>query len=238
MSRSLEVALGSLLLTLACMPRQSGEQGEVTPGSEESAEVGRGCEAALPSAIATLEPSSSSPCGVGLELGERQLTVRSIPFAGEGVASVAGLGEALASGPIPDDCGDALERCELWGVHDQLGPVLLAAVRGPESEVPVQVYIGWVEDRRLAFVPSWYGLPSVADHTRIGPVWALAPFDCDGGMTLLPFERLPEAAIEEPSEAMRVAAGRWTIAADGSPKPSDALPPEPGACRSVFASLP
>jgi hypothetical protein len=233
----LGLVLGQLLGSWACVPRQSGDQVEVTPGSEETAALEHRCEA-LPSAIVLLEPSPSSACGVGLELADRQLTVRSIPRRGGGVTGAVGLGEVLASGPIPDECGDALERCDLWGVHDELGPVLLAVVRGPESEVPVQVYVGWVEDHRLAFVPSWFGLSSVADHTRIGPVWALAPFDCDGGLTLLPYERLPEAAIEEPSEALRVAAGRWTIAADGRPRPSDALPPEPGACRPVFASLP
>jgi hypothetical protein len=221
---------------LGCVPRQSGDQVEVTPGSEETVAAERSCEA-LPSAIVLLEPSPSSACGVGLELADRQLTVRSIPERGGGVTGAAGLGEALASGPIPDECGDALERCELWGVHDQLGPVLLAAVRGPESEVPVQVYIGWVEDRRLAFVPSWFGLSSIADHTRVGPPWALAPFDCDGRLTLLPAARLPEAAVEQPSEAVLAAAGHWTIAEDGSTAPSEAVT-DSGTCRPVFATLP
>ncbi|MFO7563749.1 MAG: hypothetical protein R6X02_13980 [Enhygromyxa sp.] len=241
MIRSIELVLGCSLV-LACMPRQSGEQAEVTPGSEESAELGRRCEAALPNAIGTLAPSSSgasSSCGATLELdgsqAGAQLTIRSIPYQGEGVASV---GEVLASGPIPAACGEALERCELWGVHDELGPVLLATVRGPESEIPVQVYVGWTDEGRLGFAPSWYGLPSIVDHTRVGPPWALAPFDCDGRLTLLPSARLPEAAVEDPSEAVLTAAGRWTIADDGNAAPREAAVNDPADCRPVFATLP
>jgi hypothetical protein len=238
----IRLAVGCLaLLMLACAPRQSGEQSEVTPDTAAAAEGGRRCAVNFPSAIGTLEPSSSGPiesCGVSLELADRQLTLRAIPREGEGLVSVAaGVGEVLASGSIPDACGDALERCELWGVHDELGPVLLLAVRGHESEVPVQVYVGWVDAQRLAFAPSWYGLSSIADHTRVGPPWALAPFACDGRLTLLPAARLPEAEVEGPSEAVRAAAGRWAIAADGSATPSERVESDSG-CRPVFTALP
>jgi hypothetical protein len=225
------------LASIACAPRQSGEQGEVAPGTEESAAANRQCTVGPPHAIATLEPNASAPCGVALELADGQLTMRAIALEGEGLASVAGLGELLASGAIPEDCGAALERCELWGVHDELGPVLLMAVRGHESEVPIQVYVGWVDEQRLAFAPSWYGLSSIADHTRVGPPWALAPFACEGRLALLPAKRLPEADIEHPSEAVLAAAGRWTIAEDGSASPSEAVASELG-CRAVFTALP
>lgn len=238
MSRSHRVV--ALSVALACAPAQSGEQSEVTPGTEESA-VARRCAVGLVGAIGTLEPRPDgkvgAACGVALELDDRQLTMRTIPFEDQGLASVAGYGEVLATGPIPDDCGDALERCELWGVHDELGPVLLVAVLGHESEIPVQVHVGWVDDRRLAFAPSWYGLSSIADHTRVGPPWALAPFACEGRLTLLPVARLPEAAVEGPSEAVRAAAGRWTIGDDGSASLSEALIDSAG-CRPVFDALP
>ena len=166
-------------------------------------------------------------------------SLRAVPLTGEGLASVtSSFGELLASGPIPEACGAALERCELWGVHDELGPVLLLAVRGHESEIPIQVYVGWVDDRRLGFAPSWYGLSSIADHTRVGPPWALAPFACDGRLMLLPAARLPEAAVEDPSEAVRAAAGRWTIGEDGSASPSEAATDDPARCRPVFSALP
>jgi len=241
-TRTVALAVGAL--ALACAPRQSGEQSEVTPGTVESAAAGRACAVDVPNAIGTLEapvsPPAAAPCGVALELADGQLSLRAIPFAAEGLAGVASQssGEVLASGPIPDACGAALERCELWGVHDELGPVLLAAVRGHESEVPIQVYVGWVDDRRLAFTPSWYGLPAVADHTRVGPPWVLAPFACDGRLTLLPAARLPEARVEDPSEAVLAAAGRWTIAADGSPALSEASTIDASTCRAVFTALP
>ncbi len=241
--RSTAIAAGlwlSVALTFACLPRQGGEGGEGTREIEEPAAAGqRSCGAASASAIATLEPAAGGEarCGVSLELADGQLTVRAIPLLGEGIARAAEAGEVLGRGPVPEECGATLERCELWGVHDELGPVLLAAVRGHESEVPVQVYVGWVDDQRLAFAPAWYGLSSVADHTRVGPPWALAPFACAGHISLLPAARLPEAEVEGPSEAVRAAAGRWTIAADGSATPSEPSP-KTGGCRPVFSALP
>jgi hypothetical protein len=240
-SRTAALALFGLL-ALSCAPRQSGEQSEVTVGTVESAAAARACAVELPDAIGMLERTASAPatapCGVALQLADGQLSLRAVPLAGEGLASVtSGFGELLASGPIPEACGVALERCELWGVHDELGPILLAAVRGHESEIPIQVYVGWVDQQRLAFAPSWYGLSSIADHTRVGPPWMLAPFACDGQLTLLPAARLPEAASEGPSEAVLAAAGRWTIAADGSASLSEAVTSDAG-CRPVFVALP
>lgn len=236
----------ALLGALACAPRQSADQGEVTPGTVESSAVAGACPIELPNAIGTLDasvsPHATAPCGVALELAEGQLTLRAIPFVGEGIASVASslsaLGEVLASGSIPDACGAALERCELWGVHDELGPVLLVAVRGHESEIPIQVYIGWVDERRLGFAPSWYGLSSIADHTRVGPPWALAPFACEGRLTLLPAARLPEAQTEGPGAAVLAAAGRWSISEGGDAARAEASKLDAAACRPLFTALP
>ncbi len=243
MTGSRIAAASSCLLALACVPRQSGDHSEVDGGRTELAAAGEQRCAPLPeAAIATLEPSAAlagaGHCGATLELADGQLSVRAIPLVGEGAFGGLAGGEVLASGPVPEDCGAALERCALWGLVDELGPVLLAAVRGPESEVPVQVHVGWLDAGRLGFAPTWYGLPSVADHTRVGPPWALAPFACDGALALLPAARLPEAEVEGPSEALRAAAGRWTIAEDGQASLAESLGEAGPSCRPVFGALP
>jgi hypothetical protein len=249
-------------LASACLPRQSGDAAEA---SASTPSVGGGarlrCASAPEHTIALLEAGAEGTargtgepsCGLALALADGQLSVHAIAQIDEGIDEGIGegIGEGaaerpatvLASGPVPSDCGPALERCELWGVDHALGPIVLAAVRGHESEVPVQVYVGWVEDGQLGFAPSWFGLMSVADHTRVGPPWALAPYACgEGQLRLLPARRLPEAAQEGPSEAVRAAAGRWVLADDGTaslaePAAGDRVDAA-GDCQPVFVALP
>jgi len=227
-------------LALACLPRQSSDQSEVNPGATEHGALERRCSPSSKHTIALLEARSPSeapaeaPCGVALEFIEGELILRAVPAEGEPATPAVVLGR----GPAPERCGEALERCELWGVHDELGPLVFVAERGPESEVPVQVYLGWVADRRLAFAPTWYGLPSIADHTRVGPAWALAPYACDGALALLPTPRLPEATVETPSEAVRAAAGRWSIGEDGASPVASGAALEADRCRPTFTAIP
>jgi hypothetical protein len=179
-------------------------------------------------------------CGLVLERdgdrdgeGEQQLLVRALAREGDGE------GVLLGRGPAPEACGPALERCEVWGVSDVLGPLVVASVRGPESDMPIQVYVGWIEGERLVFAETWYGLSAVVDHTRVGPPWVLAPFDCEGELMLLPAARLPEAEVESPEGLLRALAGRWVVDEAGV-----ALPPGPGAtadpasCRPLIPALP
>lgn len=178
-------------------------------------------------------------CDVVLERDvedEQQLLVRVL--APEGEAELA----PLARGPAPDVCGPALEHCELWGITDELGPVVLASVRGHESEMPIQVYVGWVVGERLVFAPTWYGLSSVMDHTRIGPPWVLAPFDCAGELLLLPAGRLPEAEVESPDASLLALAGRWVVDEGGLALPPELATTAPtvdsASCRALVPALP
>ncbi|PRQ05108.1 hypothetical protein [Enhygromyxa salina] len=220
------------------MSRQTGDQQEVAPDTTQT-EAARGprCEGSSEQAIAQLSARpEAGDCGLVLEHdaeGERQLIVRALPREGEAEQA------PLARGLAPEACGSALELCELSGISDELGPIVLASVRGHESEMPIQVYLGWVADDRLVFAQTWYGLSSVMDHTRIGPPWVLAPFDCEGQLMLLPAGRLPEAKVEAPAAGLVAIAGQWTISEDGhATPPTEAATQDPTNCRPLIPALP
>jgi hypothetical protein len=236
----LEARSFTMLLLSGCLSRQAAEQHDIGPTDSSQIELGRhsACAAGSARAIALLEPNASESehgCGVVLERGETgELTLIRRSRVDE-----FELPAVLARGQAPEACGPKLEWCELSGVTDKLGPLVLASVRGPESEMPIQIYLGWIDGERLLFVETWYGLPSVVDHTRIGPPWALAAFDCAGELLLLPAPRLPEAGHEAPTKMLLEFAGRWRADADGILQP----PERPsivdrGSCRALLPSLP
>lgn len=229
---------GALAVLFAgCLPRQSAEQHDVVAADSSQRESGRlACTSGSANALALLEPSvGDRGCGIAVERGEpgELLLIRRLR------SDELELPEILARGQAPDACGPELEWCELSGIADALGPILIASVRGPESEMPIQVYVGWVEGERLLFVETWYGLPSVVDHTRIGPPWALAAFDCGGELMLLPAARLPEAAHEAPAALLHELAGRWRVDNAGVPQPPElAATVDPASCRALVRQLP
>ncbi len=151
-----------------------------------------------------------------------------------------GPAEPLALGPAPLACGPELAGCELAGVVDgRHGPILVVAERGYESEHPIQIHLGLHDDQgNLAFVPSWYGESSVVDHTRIGPPFALAPFDCAGELRLLPAARLPEAEGETVPAQLMMLAGRWWFGERGQTMPPQIPTPSREGCSALLDPLP
>lgn len=233
-------ALGLVLAAaLACVPSQSGEQREQAAGPSEVVAASAEPECASPGegVLALLEGDSEAhPCGLALVLEGDELQLRAITRAdpSEPPSEPPSGATVLGRGSAPAACGEGLGGCELWGLLDALGPLVFAAVRGPESEVPTQVYLGFVEGERLAFVETWYGLPSVGDHTRLGPPWALAPFDCGGELSLLPAPRLIEAGDEPVGETLRALAGHWRVGEDGEAQaPAEPSPVDPSSCRAL-----
>lgn len=238
--------LAPLLLALTtCVAQQGGESGERASASPaETVESGPSCATAGEDALAILPAAGPDACPVAVELASGLLELRALdPLEGEDQSEdQSDAREALAVGPGPADCGEGLAGCELFGVLSERGPILLASQRGHESEVPVQVHLGWVVDGQLRFARSWHGPDSVVDHTRVGPPWALAPFDCDGRIALLPAPRLPEAEVEEPSAELLAHAGVWSVAAEDD-EPEATPPSEPGTldpseCRALLDALP
>jgi hypothetical protein len=229
-------ALLALLLAPACLPRQSGEGREVAADPAIESEPVPRCAPTSDETLALLEASGPRPCGLMLELDDAGLRLRARARVDE---AEDGPPAPLATGPAPEACGEQLELCELWGVDDPLTTIVVAELRGPESELPRQVYLGWVEGEQIVFVETWYGLPSVVDHTRVGPPWALAPFECDGELMLLPAPRLPEADSEAPDETLAAFAGRWRADEQGQAvAPEEPASAEASSCRALLDALP
>lgn len=238
--------LAAWVLAGGCVSHPSADRSSATDNEPLANPPMIVCGEADANTIALLSPAESESCPLALERDperdpEREQPEREHlqlrPLARDNPMVAA---EPIAAGVGPAACGPALQRCELYGVVDEaLGPIVIAAERGNESEMPVQVFVGWVSGATLVFVETWYGPPSVVDHTRVGPVWALAPFDCDGELSLLPAPRLPEARHEPPSETLVALAGPWRLDPEGQLQPpSSPSSRTPESCRSLFPPLP
>ena len=142
---------------------------------------------------------------------------------------------ALSVAP-PEECAG---RCRFSGAVTSLGPLLLAVRAGPNSELADAVFIGAaLGGRTLRFAPLWYGRPVLGDSTPQGPAYALAPWVCDGMLVLRPGSRLPGAASEEPSAALREAAGVYEVVEDELRRADRPVPEDTKQCTRVPLELP
>lgn len=253
MSRSL---LPSILVVAGCVSQPSPEVREHNSSAPERAarRPQIECVAVPDGAHLVIDRLDAGECPVVLVLAEppvhaepppaelepvgRWVALIQLPRESESNVRVGPL-EPIAVGPAPLACGPELAGCELSGIVDaRHGPIVLAAERGPESEHPVQIHLGIHEAGKLAFVPSWVGESSVVDHTRIGPAFALAPFDCAGELRLLPVARLPEAETETVPARLMMLAGRWWIGDRGQAMPPQQPSPSREGCTALLDPLP
>lgn len=243
------------LALIGCVSRPSSEGRERSSSAPERPRVRPRveCRAAPELTRLVLDPPSLRDCPIVLVLAEppastevdasteasepigRWVALIQLPRASEPSSTL----EQLAIGPAPIACGPDLDGCELSGVIDERhGPIVIAAERGHESEHPVQVHLGIQVEGNLAFIPSWYGESSIVDHTRIGPAFALAPFDCAGSLRLLPAARLPEAEGEAVPAALIMRAGQWWIGDRGRASPPQIAAPSSEGCTALLDPLP
>lgn len=224
--------LGLVLVAGGCRGQTSSGSGVAT--DEGAAVEPPACQLSSDAAVGLLPPGGGSRCGLALELSGEELSLVRLADA-----------QLAGRGPAPQACGEGLALCEVEGrIDERLGPLVLLKLRGHESEMPTQVYLGWLAGERLVFVDTWYGLPSVIDHTRVGPSWVLAPHDCGGsredGLELRPQSRLPTTYLE-PSETLLALSGVWTVNETGGPLPPAPAPDRALAganCRPAFEQLP
>jgi hypothetical protein len=145
-------------------------------------------------------------------------------------------------GEVPEPC--RTRTCVYHGVWTSVGPLLLAVVPSPQSEMPSDVLLGVAHGDRLAFTSLWDGAgePVESDLTPVGPAHALAPFVCGDALALLAVERLDMVGLPPPA-SLRAREGRLDpaglvagSAAGGSPQP--AAPVERESCRQVDLPVP
>lgn len=136
----------------------------------------------------------------------------------------------------PEGCAG---RCSYSGAVTALGPVLLAVRADPNSELADAAFVGAaLGGRTLRFAPLWFGRPSVGDSTLQGPAHALAAWVCGDSLVLMPGARLPGAASEEASRALREAAGVYELADEELRRADRPVPEDMKQCTRIPLELP
>ncbi len=136
----------------------------------------------------------------------------------------------------PEDCAG---RCSFSGAVTALGPVLLAVRADPLGELADAAFVGAAPGgRTLRFAPLWFGRPASGDSTLQGPVYALAPWVCEDSLVLTPEPRLPGAASEEPTTALKQAGGVYELAGDELRRVDRPVPKDMKQCTRIILELP
>lgn len=139
-----------------------------------------------------------------------------------------------AAGVMPEACLE--DRCRFEGVHTELGPLVWALERSVGSEMPAGVHLGVSEGKDLRFVDLWAGAgePMVSDATDVGPVFALAPFSCNGRLALFVEPRFEVSGEVEAPRELRAREGMVVFEGD-DPR---SHPAQRGQCVALELGLP
>lgn len=154
------------------------------------------------------------------------------------LSSLAVDAPAPARGEVPEPCRTL--TCVYHGAWSSAGPVVLAVVPSPHSEMPSDVLLGVTHGERLVFTSLWEGAgePVDSDLTPVGPAHALAPFVCGDELALFAVERIDTVGLPPP-ESLRAREGRLdpaelaTGAASGAAEPVDRA-----SCRPIDLPVP
>ena len=157
--------------------------------------------------------------------------------AGDGVRLRSLLPEppAAIAGVLPERCKAA--RCSFEGIESSVGPLVLAVLPSPHSEMPAGTWLGAVLDDRLRFIDLWEGADEgvVGDGTPLGPAHALGPHDCGGELALFVVDRLDAAQGVAPREPLLARQGR--VVAEGDADVNIEARSASG-CRAIDLPLP
>lgn len=154
------------------------------------------------------------------------------------LASLARGGPPPARGPVPEPC--RTRTCVYHGTLTDAGPVLVAVVPSPSSEMPSDVLVVVPHGEQLGWTSLWEGAgePVESDFTVVGPAHALAPFVCGGALALLSVPRLDMVGLDPPA-TLRAREGRLDAAAlvrGGEAKPAG--PVDRASCQPVDLPVP
>lgn len=154
------------------------------------------------------------------------------------LASLAPDAPAPARGPVPEPC--RTRTCVYHGTLTAVGPVLVAVVPSPSSEMPSDVLLVVAHGERLGSTSLWEGAgePVESDFTVVGPAHALAPFVCGQALALFAVERLDMVGLRPPA-TLRAREGRLDAAAlvsTGQAEPAG--PVDRASCQPVDLPVP
>ena len=190
----------------------------------------------------SVEPSAvAPPCAAGSTDPLLSFAGRTCPWelvaADDGVRLRSLLPEPppAIGGVLPDAC--APDRCALEGIESSVGPLVLAVLPSPQSEMPAGTWLGAVIDDRLRFVDLWEGAGEgvTGDSTPLGPAHALGPHDCGGELALFVVDRLDASRDVAPRDVLLSRQG--LVVAEGE----DGVKIEPrsgSGCKEIDLPLP
>ncbi|WP_266217793.1 hypothetical protein [Paraliomyxa miuraensis] len=179
-----------------------------------------------PRAVAPDPERGGVACQPGSDQGvwarfEGQACAWELADDGDGLvlSSLAPSGASPARGAMPEPCRST--TCVYDGVLTSAGPLILAVVPSYESEMPSDVWLGFVDGERLLFTSLWEdaGESVESDYTWVGPAHALAPFVCGDALALLTVARIDATGVVVP-DALRAREG-WLDSTDASSLASD-----------------
>jgi hypothetical protein len=154
------------------------------------------------------------------------------------LASLAPEAPAPVRGEVPEPCRTS--TCVYHGTLTPVGPLLVAVVPSPSSEMPSDVLLLVTHGERLASTSLWEGAgePVESDFTIVGPAHALAPFVCGQALALLAVERLDMVGLPPPA-TLRAREGRLdpaALVATGQATPAGAV--DRASCEPVDLPVP
>lgn len=196
------IAVGLLgcVLSIACsQSATTGDEGQTPPAVEPVATT----PACAPGSTDPLLAFPGRRCPWELVAATEGVRLRSL--LPEPPAAIAGV--------LPEECRPT--RCTFEGIESSVGPLVLAVLPSPHSEMPAGTWLGAVLDDRLRFVDLWEGAGEsvVGDGTPLGPAHALGPHDCGGELALFVVDRLEAAQDVAPREVLLARQGR--VVAEG-----------------------
>ncbi|MEM6990986.1 MAG: hypothetical protein AAF721_10825 [Myxococcota bacterium] len=155
-----------------------------------------------------LSAFDAGTCGAALVADDQGLGLWSLAPDGE---------EPPARGPGPQACEKS--SCTFLGYDSPLGPIVLAKLAAPSSEMPAGVWLGVALDPaglQLVFFDLWAGAGDTVtgDSTDLGPAHSLAPFTCGGKLGLFAVGRLAAGVDVAPSKRLASREGIYTWGTD------------------------
>ena len=215
----LAVALGSVAAGACFQSQERGEQVEPDAPIDRSLTPCRDHDPGK-----TLATLGAARCPWVLQAGPDGL--RLLDLAPEAKGEI--------TGPMPEPCEDL--PCDWDGALTRLGPMVVASIRSPASEMPQGAILGAAGGGRLQLIDLWgaAGESVMGDATPLGPAFTLAPYACGTTLALFAVSRLDAGDVSDPPSTLRLREGHYDLTTD----PPGVTPAPKKSCTRLPVPLP